>query len=913
MANKKVIGELVYEIKGDDSQYSNVINRADQQTENLGKTMTKQSGTINGLITNLAGAYLGYQGITKALQGTIGEAINYESAFAGVRKTVNGTEEELQALSAQFIDLSKSMPVSAEEFAKIGELAGQLGVPIQNIADYAKTIAMVGTATNLTTEQAATDFARFANITQMPLEEISNLGSAIVNLGNNMATTESEIDAMALRIAGAGATIGLTQPEILAWAAALSSVGIEAEAGGSAISRLMVNVGAAVSSGGKDLGKFAKVAGLTSDQFKKKFKEDANGALNEFFKGLQKVQEGGGDTLSVLESLGITEVRQRDAVLRLANAGDVLNEAMDISAEGFSQNNALQTEAEKRYKTTASQIQILKNNWADLGRQLGTVILPIVNLVIEFFRQMAQTVVFVVDGVKTAILYMGTNVVSRLQNLLKGIEGFINGAIDLANKALSAFGKDETIKHVTLSFKALDDAVASMKDKTKEAAKETANAFFAVGEGAFDASTNAKKLSDAQTLLKGGASDASAEIEDLVNGLKDDSEASKKAQQEAEKLEERWKKLKDETIDLSDKGVDALKDLANENVKDLEKIEDKIKDLRDQLAQLKSDYEGDILSEDKGMAEKIVDEQNAIAEIKNKIAEEQAKITDEAKNSSSALLDMEQKLEVLRKRQSEQTSKTSDSARLSLRNEIDDLVKKIAEAKSTDSGSAGSTLADLQKELETRQAALASVLEQNQDLTEQISEAQRRASLTDLERAQEDYLAKKAQILQEYEDKKADLEAKLALEEQNKADTIALYQDKQDQINAIIELGNQRFKDLADNRVKITEDEVSKQIRYYNQLADAIARSKSATRTTELPQFASGGYVASGGEVHAGEYVIPANMVARYGGLVKALEGIRTGASNSNTVNNNISMNNVINEQIDMDAVLKNMSFELNK
>jgi len=854
MANKKVIGELVYEIKGDDSQYNNVINRADGSTKKLTDTMGKNNSAIEGTVRNLAGAYLGWQGVKKAIDATIGSAISYESAFAGVRKTVDGTEEQLQALSDRFIELSKTMPVSAEEFAKIGELAGQLGVPLEMIDSYAEVIAKVGTATNLTTETASADFARFANIMGTPLENIERLGSTIVELGNNLATTESEVDAMALRIAGAGATLGLTEAQVLGWAGALSSVGIEAQAGGSSISRLMIDISSATSTGGKALENLAKVAGVSAEQFKKRFKEDANGALEDFFKGLQRVQEGGGDVLSVLDSLGITEVRQRDAVLRLTNAGDKLTDSLEIANRGWSENVALNVEAEKRYKTTASQIQILKNNWGDLGRQLGTVILPIVNLVIKFFLQMSQTVDLTAKAIKTAVLAMGTSVVSRLQGLLKGIEGFINGAIDLGNKALSAFGKDSAIKHITLSFKALDDAVDTMKEKTSEAGKSTADAFWAIGNASDSANQRAQDLADAQTFLTKSSAEASDEINNLVDGLKDSGKASEDAEKEAEALADRWKNLKDETIDLSDKATEALRDLADNNVKDLEKIEDKIKDLREQLTELGNDYNATIANEDKSIAEKIIAEENALLELRKKIAEARA----------------EEKPNV-------------------------------------------SNINELQAEIDKRQKALDATKPLQTELQPQIEEATRRSGLTDLERAIEDYQAKKAQALIEYNDKKAELEAKLALEEQSKLDTVALYEDKQAQINAIIELGNQRFQDLADNRVKITADEVSKQIRYYNQLADAIARSKSATRTSELPKFSAGGYVANGGEVHAGEYVIPANMVAKYGGLVKALEGIRTGNSSQSTINNNITLNNSINEQIDMDAVLKNMSFELNK
>ena len=83
---------------------------------------------------------------------------------------------------------------------------------------------------------------------------------------------------MGLRLAGAGKQIGLTEAQIMSFAGALSSVGIEAEAGGSAFSKVMINMQLAVETNSEKLKDFAKVAGMSASDFKKAFHEDAAGS-----------------------------------------------------------------------------------------------------------------------------------------------------------------------------------------------------------------------------------------------------------------------------------------------------------------------------------------------------------------------------------------------------------------------------------------------------------------------------------------------------------------------------------------------------------------------------------------------------------------------------------------------------------
>lgn len=110
-------------------------------------------------------------------------SVDYESAFAGVRKTTEATEEEFQVLSDGFRELSKVMPQSASDIAKVGEVAGQLGIKQQDILEFTEVMIMLGDSTNMASDAAADALARFANITKMDSSNFSNLGSTIVDLG----------------------------------------------------------------------------------------------------------------------------------------------------------------------------------------------------------------------------------------------------------------------------------------------------------------------------------------------------------------------------------------------------------------------------------------------------------------------------------------------------------------------------------------------------------------------------------------------------------------------------------------------------------------------------------------------------------------------------------------------------------
>lgn len=317
-------------------------------------------------------------------------SIEFESAFASVRKTVDATEEEYESLSDAVKLMSTEIATSSSSIAEVMANAGQLGIQKDYLVDFTRTMIDLGNSTDISADEAATAIAQFANITRMSQSDFGRFGSALVDLGNNFATTESAIMNMATRLAAAGSQVGLTQPQILGFATALSSVGLEAEAGGTAFSKAMIQMQVAVETGNDSLKDFAKVAGMTTDEFKAMWKSDPAGAIEAFIVGLSKMDEQGISAIAILEEMGLTEVRLRDTLLRATNATELFSDAQETANQAWDENTALTDEASKRYATTASKLQNLKNTAVLAAQRIGDDLNPTIQNLIDGAKDLLE-------------------------------------------------------------------------------------------------------------------------------------------------------------------------------------------------------------------------------------------------------------------------------------------------------------------------------------------------------------------------------------------------------------------------------------------------------------------------------------------------------------------------------------------
>ena len=411
------IATLTAKLALDAKQFNAGIETATQKIGSITKdnAWSNIGTSLNSLAkgaTVAGGAIVGAAGLaTKS-------AIDFEDAFAGVKKTVDfkGTDEEAQAffdgLETGIRKLSTKLPITATEIAGVTEAAGQLGIKNDSLLDFTEVMLGLGSATNVTAQEAAVSLAQFANVTQMSQKDFDKLGSSIVELGNNMATDEKQIVDFATELAVLGPMTGMGEANIMGFAAAMASLGLEAASSGTSMQTFAMDVTKSVANysrfvsenadktseeiekmareAGFSIFTLADTAGMTARGFARAWGNDATGAFMKFLQGLSS--KSSADQLQIFDDLDITQKREIDTLQRLAGNTGLVTRALTMANAEWTLNTALSTEVGKRNETTASQLQMVKNQIADIAVEAGQALLPVVSQLLEQARPLLDKV-----------------------------------------------------------------------------------------------------------------------------------------------------------------------------------------------------------------------------------------------------------------------------------------------------------------------------------------------------------------------------------------------------------------------------------------------------------------------------------------------------------------------------------------
>lgn len=433
---------------------------------------------------------------------------NLDSAYRNMRKTVDGTEQDFKRLYDAAIEFSNTHVTSAAELLEIEAIGGELGIAIENLQGFAESVASIADSTNLSAEDAATALGHLANIMKINPEDYSGFADALVRLGNNGASTEEEIVNIAQRIGSMGAIVGMSTPDVLALASTIAATGQNAEAAGTAISKTMSFMETAVAAAGgtmevsmesvgdaiatnsdqlvifasmadmsadefveawssnpeetfenlsqgiegakSSLQMIADVAGVSADTFAKMWESDPTAALEAFIKGLNNIEAAGGSADSTLVNLGITSVRQKQAIEGLMQTVGLLDDNLEMSGDAWAgvsdqwgKAGDAANEAAKKAEGFSGQMQIMKNMWQGALASLGEGAVPIMKQLSGMLADLtAWFEGLSVESKKAAIEFgaFGILVGPALTMLSTGITAK-NNIVDWLNDANSALGR----------------------------------------------------------------------------------------------------------------------------------------------------------------------------------------------------------------------------------------------------------------------------------------------------------------------------------------------------------------------------------------------------------------------------------------------------------------------------------------
>ena len=442
-------------------------------------------------------------------------AIDFEDSFAAVEKTVDGTPEQLEKVRQGIIDLTtvgidgrSAIPMTTAQLNELAAAGGQLGIETDNIIEFTETMAQLGTATNLVGEEGAKTLARYMNVTQTSQDQVRNLGSAIVYLGNNYATTEAEIAEMAMRLGRTGTLVNMNAADVLGYSTALSSLGINAEAGGSAVSRTWTRLDNAAATGGEALELFAEVSGQTAEEFRQSWETDASEAFNSFIKGLEQAE----NLPLLLQALDINDIRESDALKALSLGYETMTKAVSDANAAWSENVALQKEFDTRAATTASQIQLMKNNLVEAARSIGETFLPDIVNATDWIKSFAQNIARMSDAEKENLINTGKWIIgigAASKVVSSGVKG-VGSLLDAFGKMKGAFAAGGALA----KFAPALTGIAS-------AAGPVALAVAGIGVAAFAAKKGYDAWYDSQYRWTKGLSDGNDEIRKSMEEMRE--------------------------------------------------------------------------------------------------------------------------------------------------------------------------------------------------------------------------------------------------------------------------------------------------------------------------------------------------------------------------------------------------------
>lgn len=370
-------------------------------------------------------------------------AMDFESAMAGVKKTVDGSPEQIQALSSEIKQLSIELGLSSEAVADIAAQGGQLGIPIEQLGEFTTMAGKMSIAFGISADEAAESAAQLANVFGISMLDVEALGDAINTLGNNTAATEPDIVNAMVRIGGTAKQFGLAEEQAAALTAAFIALGKTPEVAATAVNGLLTKLQTAQVQG-KGFQDALDGIGLSSEQLAKDINANPQAALSNFLETLSTLD----DQQRAIATFKLFGQDYADDVNLLVGSLNTYNDALGLTADKNKTAGAMQTEFEAQMNTSKAATARADAALAALTQTLGQYLLPIisatasgvagvadaVNSFAESFPMLTQLVVLVAGGKVAMVALKGAMALAGAAGIGAGTS--ISAGMAIANKSI---------------------------------------------------------------------------------------------------------------------------------------------------------------------------------------------------------------------------------------------------------------------------------------------------------------------------------------------------------------------------------------------------------------------------------------------------------------------------------------------
>lgn len=380
------------------------LNKAATASKRVGKGFSVANIALASFIGNLTSRVVsaGVTTLINGFRGLIDSGRNFEASLVEIEKTTGLSARAVRSFGEEILRIGQRIPISTEALLDIAKVAGQLGISgSAELTAFTETMAKLQLATDIAGEEGTQSVARILTITgELATDGAANIdkfGSVITQLGNNFAATESQILKVANEVAKGTTVFKLGSEDVLGLATAFKVTGSEAAISGTAIQRVFIEMGKAITGGGEKLRIFAESSNLTEEAFTTLFESDPTLAFVKLAQGLGSTTNSGTELLSKLEKLGFADRRLLKSVAPLIIQHEVLADAISQAREEAEKKTALDIETSRAQNTLNADLVKLSNSFDKLATTIFKTIGPALRSIVQTTTEFTQTISTLVD------------------------------------------------------------------------------------------------------------------------------------------------------------------------------------------------------------------------------------------------------------------------------------------------------------------------------------------------------------------------------------------------------------------------------------------------------------------------------------------------------------------------------------